>query len=316
FFCSQGHQRINLDIPYWDLNTFIGRLKYYFWVTDPRTAFISNKKIDDAKELLNLYRHGQEPKHTTPKDIKYARKLYESAFHPDSGEKMNVFGRMSFQVPGGMVITGAMLQFYKTVPEVVFWQWMNQSFNAVVNYTNRNAESPLTPMKIGLAYVTATGSALITAIKLKSYLQRTTAPFMQRFVPFAAVAAANCANIPLMRQSELLEGIAVFDENGNKVTESRVAAVKGISQVVFSRIIMAAPGMLILPFIMQKLETYAWMKRVKYLHAPMQFDIYGTDSVHSLKVSTIKRFEPKKYYQMEGKLESTLPERVYFNKGL
>jgi Tricarboxylate carrier. len=48
---------------------------------------------------------------------------------------------------------------------------------------------------------------------------------LQRYVPFAAVAAANCVNIPLMRQNELLYGIDVYDENDNKVTQSRVRLV-------------------------------------------------------------------------------------------
>jgi Tricarboxylate carrier. len=61
------------------------------------------------------FRIGKEPPGTTWEQVVYAKKLYESAFHPDSGDKQNVFGRMSFQVPGGMAITGAMLQFYRLV---------------------------------------------------------------------------------------------------------------------------------------------------------------------------------------------------------
>ena len=118
-------------------------------------------------------------------------KLYASAFHPDSGDLQNVFGRMSFQTPGGMFITGAMLNFYKSVPQVVFWQWFNQSFNALVNYTNRNAEADLDLNQMGVAYVTATFSALGVAIGLKKVLERTAPPMLQRFVPWSAVASAN-----------------------------------------------------------------------------------------------------------------------------
>lgn len=79
--------------------------------------------------LLQTIRLGKEPVTTTREQIVRAKKLYESAFHPDSGELQNIFGRMSFQVPGGMILTGAMLQFYRTVPQIVISQWANQSFS-------------------------------------------------------------------------------------------------------------------------------------------------------------------------------------------
>lgn len=89
------------------------------------------------------------------------------------------------------------------------------------------------------------------------------------------MAAANCVNIPLMRQNEIINGIEVKDENGNAVGKSRVAAVKGISQVVFSRIVMAAPGMLVLPFIMERVEKLPVYRTVKWLNAPFQTALVG-----------------------------------------
>jgi hypothetical protein len=67
---------------------------------------------------LLSFRLKKEPKGTTREQIVYAKKLYDSSFHPDTGDLQNVFGRMSFQVPGGMAITGAMLQFYRYFIEV------------------------------------------------------------------------------------------------------------------------------------------------------------------------------------------------------
>ena len=92
------------------------------------------------------------------------------------------------------MITGAMLQFYKSVPQVVFWQWFNQSFNALVNYTNRNANSPTSTTQLSVAYFSATFSALGVAIGLKKALEKSP-PTFQRLVPMAAVASANCVRI-------------------------------------------------------------------------------------------------------------------------
>merc|ERR1712079_707298 len=187
--------RIDLDTNPWDQDTFMGRFRYFAWMSNPMNGLVGNQTLVEAKQLLQQYRAGTEPPGTTETQVRSAMQLYKSAFHPDSGELQNVFGRMSFQMPGGMLITGAMLQFYKTVPQVVFWQWFNQSFNALVNYTNRNANSPTSTKQLGVAYFSATFSALGTAIGLRKVLEKSP-PTFQRLVPMVAVAAANCVNIP------------------------------------------------------------------------------------------------------------------------
>lgn len=105
--------RLDIEKPLWDLNTFGGRFRHYLWITDSRTVLESDETLDKAKELYYQYKDGQEPEGTTREQVLYAKKLFESSFHPDTHEKQNVFGRMSFQVPGNMCLSGIMLTFYK-----------------------------------------------------------------------------------------------------------------------------------------------------------------------------------------------------------
>ena len=49
---------------------------------------------------------------------------------------------------------------FRTPGQVALMQWLNQSFNALVNYTNRNAASTLTNKQMIFAYLSATTTAL------------------------------------------------------------------------------------------------------------------------------------------------------------
>ncbi|KAL3863033.1 hypothetical protein ACJMK2_004815 [Sinanodonta woodiana] len=315
--------QIDLDKPRYDQSTFVGRAKHFFIITNPLNLFATGKQLEEAKAVVEKYRRGENLSGLTEDDIWRAKNLYDSAYHPDTKEKMFILGRMSAQVPMNMTITGCMMTFYKTPKEVIFWQWFNQSFNAIVNYTNRSGDQPISEKQLGLSYVLATGGAVGTALTINRMVKKLP-PIVGRLVPFVAVAAANCINIPCMRSRELMEGITILDEKGQKLGESKVAAKSAIGQVVFSRITMALPGMMIPPFIMEYLEKKPFMKRMPWLSAPIQVGIVGFFLVFAtpLCCALFPQMSSIAVSSLEPEVRNKLmalpspPQVVYFNKGL
>ncbi|XP_015173379.1 PREDICTED: sideroflexin-1 isoform X2 [Polistes dominula] len=318
-------KRIDIEKPYWDQSTYRGRALHFLSVTNPLNIFASNKSLERAKDIVTRYRKGDSLTELgiTEEELWEQKYLFDSAYHPDTGEKMLLIGRMSAQVPMNMTITGLMMTFYKSTPAVIFWQWCNQSFNAIVNYTNRSGKSPIPKETLIQSYIGATGGAVITALTLNN-LARSGPALAGRLVPLAAVAAANCVNIPLMRITELKNGIELQNESGKEVGKSKSAAQRAIATVTLSRILMASPSMVLSPILMNYIEKRNLLKNAKWASAPIQVIICGicltfaTPLCCALFVQRVPISVDKLEPDVQKQIRSKDPDikTVYYNKGL
>lgn len=315
---------IDIDQPKYDQSTYINRAKHFFLLTNPLNLLATNEELERAKRIVHSYRAGKPVQECgSVEELWRAKYLYDSAFHPETGEKSLIIGRMSAQVPMNTLITGCMLSFYKTTPAVVFWQWVNQTFNAVVNYTNRSGSTPISKEQLLTSYVLATGGALTTALSLNRLVKNLN-PLIGRLVPLAAVAAANCINVPMMRMQELKNGVTLLDEKNNELGVSKKAAAVGITAVVASRIAMAAPGMVLTPLLIQSLEKRGFLKRFPKASAPIQTLFCGFVLIFATPLGCaffsqraaigVDRLEDN--VQQDIKKHNAELKEVWFNKGL
>ncbi|EDW54822.1 sideroflexin-1-3 [Drosophila sechellia] len=316
--------RVNIDEPKYDQNSYLGRAKHFFLLTNPLNVLASASKLEEARQIVIKYRAGKDvPECKTIDDVWRAKYLYDSAFHPETGEKQIVIGRMAAQMPMNTIITGGMMAFYKSTPAVVFWQWFNQTFNAIVNYTNRSGTSPISQQQLVTSYCLATSGALATALSLNHAVKNMN-PLLGRLVPLVAVGAANCINIPCMRMQELRNGVTLFDEHSNEMGISKKAAVVGISTVILSRIAMAIPGMTLTPVLMNVLEKRGFLAKYPRSNAPIQTLFCGFVLIFAtpLGCAFFKQRADIKVDSLESEVRDSIRkkrpelETVWFNKGL
>jgi hypothetical protein len=55
---------------------------------------------------------------------------------------------------------------------MVFWQWINQSYNLVVNHANRNTSNVMSTSQIGAAYAIAVGASCSVAVGMSQAVKR------------------------------------------------------------------------------------------------------------------------------------------------
>jgi sideroflexin-5 len=159
--------------------------------------------------------------------------VISTAVHPDTGEYIPWLFRFSSFLPTNMPIAFGMIFTAPTPFNTIFWQWFNQTYNAALNYQNRNASSQYTAQDIMMSYGMATGSSIAVALALRKLFAKKTAGLkggpmyiMNALCSFFAVSAGGFLNAFFMRRVEMEKGIDVIDKTTGEVYGKSKACAK------------------------------------------------------------------------------------------
>ncbi len=150
------------------------------------------------------------------KDLRKKQTVVAASIHPDTGKPVPWVMRMCAFVPTNLPIIFGMLMMKSTPASTAFWQWLNQTYNAGMNYGNRNASSVNTTKDLMFGYTAAVTSSIGIGIGLKKLCFSMTRSMKggnlilaNCLISYVAVATAGFLNSLCMRMGELEKGISI-----------------------------------------------------------------------------------------------------------
>lgn len=333
---SGGQQRF-------DQTNYSGRFFRMLLQCDPRLLLYTEEQVRQAKDLIdNHYQQhqqkqgggaGGESTTTTQSDrvLWEAQRLCESAMN-DAGDIVPRPFRMSGFVPYNGPICVAMVSAPSTL-SLLFWSWVNQSQNALVNYYNRNASSTMTNETLAQSYVVAVGSALAVAFGLATAIQKRYAPAqaqaLMRYVAFPSAVVASSLNCYIVRSPEIESGIPLQNAAGENVAPhltSNVAATQGVYATTASRALLQAPVYFLPPVLLSTLPIFRrYLARAPHMTVPLTTYLllvsFGVGLPATVavfpQISAIPASQVEERFRHLRDPQTNQPyETFYYNKGL
>ena len=212
-----------------------------------------------------------------------ALSIKNSALTRDTNEQIPRLMRMCAFVPVNIPILFGMLISAPTTLNTVFWQWFNQSFNAGLNYGNRNASSKYTNKDLAMGYSAAVGSSVSVALVLRKMFANMTKKvqgsrliLINSVVSSIAGGTASFLNTFFMRRVEMENGINVFSDPQltQKVGISRTCAQKAILETAWSRVYLAVSCLTCPAIIFYLVEKMGRTPRSRYLKMPYEIGVF------------------------------------------
>ena len=322
-----------------DQSTFVGRLSKMLLACDPSLLVYSGAEVQRCKALVEDYENQLKNLPEGVTEIEMSRKLWEAqrvagaALHPDTGDTIPHPFRMSGYVPFNGPICVAMVASQST-SALLFWSWVNQSQNALVNYYNRNAASEMTNETLMKSYAAAVGSALTVAFGLATFIQKRYSPAqaknLLKWVAFPSAVVASSLNCYIVRSPEIDTGVPLVNSDGDDVLPnetSKIAAERGVNSTTLSRAMLQAPVYFLPPLLMGAVPPLRnAIMRNPVMRVPMTTYLllvcFGIGLPASVAVfpqmGEIKVEDAEeKYHNLQDEKNGGKPYKVlYYNKGL
>lgn len=145
------------------------------------------------------------------KRLRQSNYIASTAIHPDTKKIIPFYMRLSGFTIFNMPTIFAVLFIQNQTPFFSgFIQWVNQTYNAGMNYGNRNASSKFSVKDLGIGYCGAVTVSVGIAIwsrvlfaPLLTSLSGSKLVLINAFIGWIAGATAGACNLTLMRFKEL-----------------------------------------------------------------------------------------------------------------
>ena len=162
--------------------------------------------------------------------------------------------RMCGFVPMNIPILAGILLSAPTMRNTIFFQWLNQSYNAGLNFGNKNSTCEYTNMDLFKGYCAAIGSSVSVAMFLRlltaGVTKRSSGTKLLLLNTLVGSTAGGCAsfcNTLCMRYAEIEKGIDICEdaELKKKIGVSKTCAKSAVIETSLSRSAMSISSVVI-----------------------------------------------------------------------
>lgn len=307
-----------------DLETYRGRLRHFAKMTDMRLIFLTRQKISAYQsKLKDFENHPEKYNLLDPlinQELWTAKYGVKSAINSTTGKILPIPTRMCAFVPMNVPIAFGMICLAPSMFNIVFFNFINQTYNALMNYSNGSGTED-SIRYTAISYSLAVATSISTGMILKKRFSKNAANMniiQEGVLRVLPSGIAGFLNLFFMRSDYFTKGISFKDDKGNTIGISKRCGIKAVIEGGFTRVILPIP----------LLVNHFLIKGIGRINLPRKLNILIELFLCSLALGvglplSIAIFKEnsklnKSWLEKEFKNREELKdiEFVYYNKGL